>query len=58
MNDITKKNEVKDRADPIQKAEKKPYAAPGVHVAGSAVDLVQGCGGSSGTDVSSYRIHC
>jgi hypothetical protein len=37
---------------------KQRYSAPEIKVAGSAVELVQGCGGSSGSDSRYYRIPC
>jgi hypothetical protein len=37
---------------------KRRYGAPEIRVAGSAVALVQGCGGGAGSDSRYYRIHC
>ena len=37
---------------------KRTYGAPEIRIAGSAVALVQGCGGGAGQDRNYYRIFC
>ena len=41
-----------------EQTQKLQYEAPLLRKAGEAIELVQGCGGSSGQDRNSYRIFC
>ena len=37
---------------------KQSYCAPRLEVIGTATRMVQGCGGSAGSDRNAYRIFC
>jgi hypothetical protein len=57
MNTLEKNLELASQ-DNNTEITKRRYGAPEIRVAGTAVALVQGCGGGAGSDSRYYRIHC
>lgn len=53
---------VKNEADaarlPESQQPRQSYSSPRLEVIGAATRMVQGCGGSAGSDRNAYRIFC